>query len=203
MGLHDHPHDPGDSIADTTTPRCGAKLHKRDGTCTLPAGWGTQHQGFGRCRKHAGNSPGGIKNARELALREQAAEALARLDAPPVDDPLTELARLAGQVVAWKDSMAAKVNELTDLRFTSALGAEQLRGELALWERALDRCAAVLSGMARLDIDARLVRIEEAKARMIAEAVRAALASTGASIEQQQEAKRVIARRLTVVPEVA
>lgn len=95
--------------------------------------------------------------------------------------------------------MAAKVNELTDLRFTSALGAEQLRGELALWERALDRCVAVLSAMARLDIDTRLARIEEAKAVLLAQVVREALAASGASIEQQQAAKHLVVRKLAAV----
>jgi len=30
---------------------------------------------------------------------------------PAVGDPLTELKKLAGQVVAWKDALSDKVNE--------------------------------------------------------------------------------------------
>lgn len=41
-------------------PKCGAK--KRDGSgecCGLPAGWGTDHVGEGRCKLHGGNTPRG------------------------------------------------------------------------------------------------------------------------------------------------
>ena len=49
-------------------PKCGGKLHGRDGTCTLPAGWGTDHKGFGRCRKHLGNAPTVAKAAKAEQL---------------------------------------------------------------------------------------------------------------------------------------
>jgi len=64
-------------------PFCGGKLHGRDGTCTLPPGWGTDHKGYGRCRKHLGNTPTVAKAAERQTLDEQAADALARLDVSP------------------------------------------------------------------------------------------------------------------------
>jgi len=40
------------------TGKCGAKT--RDGTpCELPAGWGTDHVGWGRCKLHGGATPRG------------------------------------------------------------------------------------------------------------------------------------------------
>ena len=47
-------------------PYCGAKLLKRDGTCTLAAGWGTDHPVVGHCRKHLGSTP----NQNRAAARE-------------------------------------------------------------------------------------------------------------------------------------
>jgi len=42
------------------TPRCGASKRNGDGEpCELPAGWGTNHKGEGRCKHHGGASPGG------------------------------------------------------------------------------------------------------------------------------------------------
>lgn len=43
---------------------CGAR--KRDGsgdTCKRPAGWGTEHVGFGTCKLHGGSTPASSKHA--------------------------------------------------------------------------------------------------------------------------------------------
>lgn len=36
---------------------CGAKKRQGEGTCRLPAGWGTDHVGRGRCKLHGGCTP--------------------------------------------------------------------------------------------------------------------------------------------------
>lgn len=146
---------------------CGAKLLKRDGTCTLPAGWGTSHVGYGRCRKHLGNTP----NHRAGVVEQQARDQLARLGVPAVEDPLSALAAITGEVIAWKDQMAGLVNQLTSVRYEAegdnGSAGEQLRAEVALLERAFDRCEKFLTAMARLNIDERLARISEAQANEI------------------------------------
>lgn len=175
-------------------PVCGAKKRQGEGTCQRPAGWGTDHLGYGPCRTHGGNT----RNHRTAALHQQAERALADLHAPPVDNPLTELARITGQVVAWKDALAEKVNELTSIRYSTE-GGEQLRAEVALFERALDRCERFLTAMARLNIDERLARIEQQQVDLITYAVTAVLEELGLPTEQQVEARRGIARHLRVV----
>lgn len=182
-------------------PYCGGKLHGRDGTCTLPAGWGTDHLGVGRCRKHFGNAPNVVKAAREQELNAQAAAELARLGVASVTDPLAELGRLAGQAVAWKDRMAAKVNELAEIRYEDAKGAEQLRSEIALWERALDRCAAVLTAMARLGIDERLAAIRQRTADMLERALDTALEASGLGLDERSRAREVFRSKLIILPE--
>lgn len=143
--------------------RCGSRKRQGDGTCALPAGWGTDHPGTGSCKHHGGST----RNHRKAAVEAQARAELARLDVPPVDDPLSELARITGQVIAWKDAIAAKVNELTSLRYENENGGEQLRAEVGLLERAFDRCEKFLSSMARLNIDERLAAISEQRAEVI------------------------------------
>jgi hypothetical protein len=125
------------------------------------------------------NSATGVKAAENERLDTEARQVLARLDVPPVHDPLAELARTAGQVVAWKDQMGAKVNELTELRYSGQLGQEQLRSELLLWERSLDRCVTVLTAMAKLNIEERQMRLTERQAALVNEILRAALAEIG------------------------
>jgi len=174
---------------------CGARKKQGEGICQRPAGWGTPHPGTGCCKLHGGSVP----NAVTAALNEQAARELARLDAPPVANPLEELARLAGQCVAWKDAMAVKVNELTSLRYEGGPGIEQLRAEVMLWERALDRCLAALSAMAKLNIEQRLAGVHAATAQMLEEALAAALQKSGLDITGQARAREVFKERLRVV----
>lgn len=179
-------------------PKCGGKLHGRDGTCDLPAGWGTSHKGFGRCRKHLGNAPTVARAAERERVEAEARAELARLDVAPVDNPLAELQKLAGQVLAWKDALGNMVNGLTDIRYGDEHGGEQLRSEVALFERAMDRCERVLVAMARLNIDERLVRLTERQAQLANEVLKGALADLGID-HREDEVRKVMARRLRLV----
>ena len=177
-------------------PYCGGKLHGRGGTCTLPAGWGTDHKGFGRCRKHFGNAPNVVKAAETERLGQELRETLVRLDVQPVDDPLTELQKLGGEVLAWKEAIGQKVNLLSSLRYEGIGAGEQLRAEVALYERAVDRLERVLVNMARLNLDERLVRISEAQGRLILGVMLAAVKDLGLAPEIEQALRPAIARHL-------
>jgi hypothetical protein len=187
------------------TPRCGAlKRYKgpngEDLFCGSSAGAGTDHLGFGRCSRHAGNSPGVRKNAIALQVVSQAKRELKKLDIEPVNDPLTELARVTGEVVVWKDLMGRRVNEIAEAewRYKDEKGAEQVRAELVLWERALDRCERFLTAMARLNIDERLARIDEKQAEIIIKAVQAVLRDMGLTLDEQETARRSLSRQLRI-----
>jgi hypothetical protein len=177
-------------------PKCGAERRNSNGPCKRGAGAGTDHPGWGRCSWHGGCSPGGEMRAREDQVRAE----VARLDLPPTDDPIGELARVTAQVIAWKDAMAAQVNRLTALRYESEGegGGEQLRSEVALFERALDRCEKFLTAMAKLSIDERLAKVTEKQAQMAEQALLATLGEMGMDVGRQQEAREKMARHLRV-----
>ncbi|HEY9521904.1 MAG TPA: hypothetical protein VIR33_01590 [Thermopolyspora sp.] len=151
------------------------------------------------CHAHGGRTRQVKAKAAARAAEAKVRAQLARLDVAPVDDPLSELAKITGQVVAWKDTIAEWVNELASIRYSTENG-EQLRAEVALFERAMDRCEKFLGTMARLNIDERLARISERQAEIIIKAVTATLADRGLSTEEQAEARRDVARRLRVAP---
>jgi hypothetical protein len=188
-------HDGSRGIPKRKGPFCGGKLHNREGACTQAAGWGTTHPGFGHCKLHGGNAPSG----RIAGAEQQARAELARLNVPPVENPLAELAKIAGQVVAWKDMLAEKVNALSSLRYETEVGGEQLRAEVALWERALDRCEKFLSAMARMNIEERMARVTEKQTAMVQEALFAALGEMGLTPEQQRDAQVRLGRHLRAV----
>lgn len=180
-----------------TSRKCGDLGHKSKRTGE-PCG-ATLRAGAVACKWHGGNSPQARARETERVTEQQIRTMLGRLTVRPIDDPLTELSRLAGEVVAWKELVADHVARLERLRY-SGDGGEQIRGEITLFERALDRCATVLSAIARLNIDERLAKVSERQAEIVADALAGALTDMGLSREQQQEARRGLARRLHAVP---
>lgn len=171
---------------------CGARKRQGEGTCHRPAGWGTPHPGTGNCKLHGGCTRDQIT----ADTVNRAYAELAQLDVLPVGDPLEQLAILAGQVLAWRDSMADRINALGSLRYESAEGGEQLRAEVSLWERALDRCERVLTAMARLNIGERMAKVSEAQLELMEKALRYALDDAGLGLEEQDRAANVFTRHL-------
>ena len=91
--------------------------------------------------------------------------------------------------------MARQVNQLEKIRYVAhGSGAEQLRSEVALLERAMGHCAQVLVAIAKLDIDSRLAAISEAQADAVVRCINAALAAAGITGEAADAARRVAAR---------
>lgn len=107
-----------------------------------------------------------------------------------VEDPVEALGEIAGEVLVMKDWFRQQIEAL---RYQSASG-EQLRAEVALYERALDRCVRVLEVMAKLGISERRTQIAEAQATVLVSVIANVLDRLELTEEQ-----RVIAG--TVVPE--
>jgi hypothetical protein len=148
------------------------------------------------CAAHGGRSPQAKAAAEERQAEAEARKVLYKYDAHPVDNALEALQRLAGRALALEAAMGDMVNDLKSVRYQGGEGAEQLRGEVAVLERAMDRCGKILVDIARLNIDERLVKIEEGKAKIIVEAVEVALAAAGVRGQAAVEPKRAAARHL-------
>lgn len=112
-----------------------------------------------------------------------------------IDDPVEALAELAGEVWAAKDFFAAKIEEL---RYSSNVG-EQLRAEVALYERALDRCIKVLEVMAKLGISERRTKVAEAEAIMLAAVIQNVLGRLDLSPDQEALALSIVPEELRAI----
>ncbi|MFF3151818.1 hypothetical protein [Streptomyces sp. NPDC057910] len=136
----------------------------------------------------------------DARLDEQLNRLLVGTGAAPVDNPLRALAALAGEMVALKDGLAALVRKLDvdEIRYKGGAG-EQIRAEVILYERALERTGQLLVNIARLNIDDRLAAIEERQADAVITAIEVALASVGVRGEEAIEAKKIAARHLRSV----
>lgn len=124
----------------------------------------------------------------------------AGIDTTTVANPLQALLELAAEAMAFKNEMQMRVKALhaDEWRYEGMAG-EQIRGEITLYEKAIDRVTRNLVTIARLGIEERIARVEETKARMIEKAVTAALEESGATPDMQDRAREAIVRRLRAV----
>lgn len=186
-------------------PRCGAKTREGAVADTCQA---HPVKGMTRCRMHGGANPAAKRKAAERQAIAKANATLATLDIKPVENPLTALKMLAGEIVAWKDQMQGYVHNLLgepggptgDMtrspRYSQEYGGEQIRGEVILFERAMDRCVAVLTAITKLNIDERLAAIDERQVAILEGALDAALNALDLDTDQRTIAWKGAERHL-------
>lgn len=125
-----------------------------------------------RCHLHGGRTPQARAKAAEHQVSAEAREALAQLgEAAPVADPLRRLLALAGEVDARLAVFRGMVAELDELSMTDAFNVDRGRAVVGLYVDASRDLASALTAIARLNLDERLVRIEEAQARALQQIV--------------------------------
>lgn len=196
------------------------KCHQVHGKCTghnragKPCGLNPL-EGQEVCHLHGGRAPQALAGARRRAVEAEARQVLAARwqngAETAVADPLSELARLAGEAVAFKDYLRDQVTQLegtltywqekdydTD---PDGLGgwtkaAEEVRAVVAAYERALDRTAKILASIVKLDLAGRLLEVRGRQAEAIADAVRYGLAQVDMDAAIRRAAQEAIAEAL-------
>lgn len=176
---------------------CGAAKRQGAGTCARPAGWGTDHPGFGRCKLHGGTTPSGVKAAAAAEGRYLLGVLVPNRE--PVDDPTAELRRVGAIVLTWMEACQDTIEHLKNFRYKGSTGVEQLRAEVPVFERAMDRATLLLATLAKLGLDEREVAVSEAKAQMLLRALEAGLAENGIVGPQASAVKQATGRHLRVV----
>lgn len=151
------------------------------------------------CVAHGGKAPQVKAKAAGNLIEEKAARRLHHMDAEPCTDPLGALQRLAGRALQLEQVIGEIVNEMSAFRYESMAGGEQLRSEIAVLERAMDRCGKLLVDIAKLNIDERLARVTEQQTEQVAAALTAVLAELGMPQDQQRAARAGVARHLRAV----
>jgi len=163
-----------------------------------------------RCTTHGGSAPWARQAAATNAIENGMAERLAEimrangeklLNPDDIGNPLDELMELAGEVKAFKEVMRGMVAELVGLgrmRYSGKAG-EQIRAEMLLYERAMERFAKILIDISKLKIDERLAGIRQQTADMLERALDAALEESGIPLERKQAAREALSRHLRIV----
>lgn len=150
------------------------------------------------CRVHGGRAPqvraAAARNLAEAALTSALTKRLR--DATPVNDPLGELRRLAGEAVLWKDKLSEKVDELSSYEYTAAFGDEKVKATVAIFTSAMRSCHELLRDMARLNIDERQLKIDEATAMAVIRAIDKGLKLGGVTGPVALAVREAVAREL-------
>jgi hypothetical protein len=116
-----------------------------------------------------------------------------------MEDPFHELRRVGALALAWLDACEGAIEHLKTFRYQDERGSEQLRSEIPVFERAMDRAAMLLGTIAKLNLDEREVAVSEKKAAMLLRALEAGLAENGISGPMAAAIKQATGRHLKVV----
>lgn len=195
----------------------GQRLNQPPGTlCTRPKGWGTDHPGWGRCKRHGGSTSSHTKRANLQIVQAECERLSIPVETNPDDALLDELYRTKG----WVNTYEAAVNELElhpeadryipgdedgDGHWERGDGGVYGRmyhltgmptGEakphvlVELLFRERKHFADVAVAALRANIDERRVKIAEDQADMVHRAFEAALEAMNATPEQRQDGRR-------------
>lgn len=150
-------------------PMCDAKTRASGAKrCKRPAGWGTDHPGVGRCKLHAGSTPGGRQGAARVIAERDVRKVLEALGEPiPVRNPTVRLLELLGEMDRFREAARVQVEQLEAWTSLDNFGAEQAKAIIRIYTEALDRLGRFLSDAARLKLEERLVEINEALAEQV------------------------------------
>lgn len=113
-------------------------------------------------------------------------------------NPFDALLEIAQEQYAWKDICLAKISKLKEdeWRWDGDRAGEQIRSEIALYERAIDRTTKTLERIARLGIEERLMRIAERQVAIVETAIVRTLQELDLPVDMQAKARSRIVMHL-------
>lgn len=190
--------------------RCGGKKKESrgGGYCEKPAGWGTEHPGFGYCKFHMGATP--AMNVRAAHLELQAAfDAMTTFgiaeDAGEAASPhqiMVQLINRQSSVVRWLELKLALIPN-TEASLTDQQGEFgptiptvwiRMRGDES------DRLAKYCKMAADMGVAERAIRIAEQQGLLIARVFENVFDDLGLSEDQQRRLPAIMRTRLLEIP---
>ena len=158
------------------------------------------------CKRHGGSVPS-VKTkaqvrAAEIQARSQMMKRARRNGITSIEDVYAELEENAAEAKAFREVCYARLEAITggddDWRYKSTAG-EQLRAEVALYERAMDRANKFLIDMVRLGIADRRVKVDEVRAAMLVTVIQNILDRLDLSRDQRRVANIVAKEELMAI----
>lgn len=200
---------PAGSRPERDKPLCGGPRRQSEGHCTRPAGWGTKHPGFGRCKLHGGSTP----SHTAAAAKAIASAAVVTYGLPREIDPrdalLEEVHRTAGAVAYLADRVreldpAALIwgkTEESDQRATEFPGVNvkqeaKPNAWLVLYREERKHLVEVSRVAIAAGIEERRVRLAESMGAQLAAVLRAVLEGLGLSPSQWELVPNLVSQHV-------
>lgn len=196
---------------------CDASKRAGDGTCTRPAGWGTDHPGYGACKLHGGNTASHRVRSQRDAAAAQAATAVATYGLPVTVDPrdalLEEVHRTAG-AVQWLESRVRELapdditwgatkREESTMFGTSEEQAARVSIWVQLYQQERKHLVDVCKAAAAAGIEERRVQLAEQQGELLANVISGILDDLSLTPDQSVRAADIVTRHLTAAAAAA
>jgi hypothetical protein len=195
---------------------CGAKKRQGEGTCTQPAGWGTDHVGIGSCKLHGGS----MQNHKTAAVTTQAKRDVVlfggRRDIHPADALLELVQWTAGEVDYWRQRVRVlEEHELTwgvteevekgsgEFTGTDVTSAAKPNIAYVMLVDASNRLERYSTAALKAGVDERRVRIAEQQGTLLQGVLVAVLGELGHDVSPGSVAAQVILRHMAPLREMA
>lgn len=191
-------------------PICGTKRSRKNatdpdnpGVCTLKAGWGTDHLGFGTCKWHGGTSEKHTKHA----IKQKVASELAEFKTEQIYtmggevdiDPTTALSQEVRRTAGCVHWIGERVRELHESEVTM-MGPQGpiVNPWIKLYQEERDRLINVSKVALGAGIAERQVRLAEEQGRMIATLIMAVLLDKDLHLtpEQRHVSKAIVRKHM-------
>lgn len=184
---------------------CGAKKTSNKGNpdsnkCYLPAGWGTSHRGYGRCKRHGGATiNGGISAEKEMVL-ERMATFGTPLDIGPHEALLLEVQRTAGHV-QWLGERIRQM-EAEELAVVMGKTGMKISEWLILYQNERKMLVSVCNVAIKAGVAERKIRLAEEQGKMIALIFHQLINDERLGLNQAQrwEAPKIVGQLLRELP---
>jgi hypothetical protein len=120
---------------------------------------------------------------------------------PDKDAQTTALEKMLEELVhvmEFEDFMRRQVSDMnpSDWRFLDRTGSEQIRSEVVLYERAMDRTARVLQGMSKMALQEKIVSLGKAQTELMIRLLMATLNDLSLDMHHITRAKTVLLQKL-------
>lgn len=188
--------------------KCNGRIDSGDKgsrRCTLPAGQGTDHKGFGKCKHHFGATAVHSRKAVRQVYEAEFARQIRfgeLIDTDPMAGILTEISRTAGFIAYLERIIGDKVvdgqNDQVALVYQDSFGGVHIEPAVAIWRAERSHFARCCKMAGDLGIASAIVDMARVMGDKLAELLELIVRDLGRDPDDP-EVERVIRARLTLL----
>lgn len=120
---------------------------------------------------------------------------------PDKDARMTALEKMLeafDRVIAFEHATGKLMENLnpSDWRYTDRTGSEQIRSEVVLYERAMDRTARVLKDISKMALDSKIVSLGKAQTELMVRILMSTINELGLDVRQLEHARGVLLSKM-------